>query len=128
MPMSEKTAYLAMDAHFATPGVERSVDVNGDCFYRKFWDDDGNPIATPQKCAFGVLIPDDIYDEVGEDIEGMSASAAVQKCPQLEALLEEGFRLDYLDELQYAHDNAPNVYNCRLRLKEVARRHGVIED
>lgn len=125
MPMNEKTAYLAIRAHFKQPGAERSTDYDGTCLYRSYNYDDTGAVCRVDKCAMGVLVPDDIY-EASENIEGTCASDIVNSFPAVKALFHPDVRLDVLDEFQAAHDTAVNVKNLLTRLDETAVNHGVV--
>jgi len=113
--MNNATAYFAIKAHFEQPGARLSSDGNGNCYYRCPYDhpNHGNTDLAPregEKCPMGVLIPDDVYEIVGEDIESRSASEAAaiieRRCHT--GLFDE-VDLDFIDEVQGRHDTAVSV-------------------
>lgn len=102
--------------HFERPDAALSFDRergegNGDdklqgmCMYRL-----GEFATSPVRCAFGVLIPDELYEPV---MEGKDARSVTEEFPQLEGLFSEdalGLAIGnpgtlFLVALQRVHDN-----------------------
>ena len=135
--MNDQTAYYAIRAHFQMPGARLSKDSNGDCFYRCPYDisaetgNENDPRAD-EKCAFGVLIPDDIYDTLSEtngiSLEGTSASEVAAQCSRLGYTLFDDLSTDFIDAIQEAHDGSASVRDFLRRMPEVADRFGIFNE
>lgn len=108
--MTNQEAYDAILAHFEQDGAVfgwgdiRRIDDNGyvsverDCVYRG----NGDP-KSPLRCAFGCLIPDDLYNP---GMEGTTASGVLTvsgKYGDLKAHFD-GLNLTFLDTIQGMHD------------------------
>ena len=109
--MDAQEAYEAIRAHFTTPGNRLSTTIDDDsgdviCVYRS---PDG------QRCAFGVLIPDELYDE---SFEGKTARCLLDNTTRVwvspfneetRAVLLSTLDVDaetrrFIDEAQSTHD------------------------
>lgn len=71
-----------------------------------YWDDGVHCLyrdEQQQKCAFGQLIPDDVYRS---DMENKSAMQVINDTPRLEAMFPGMPQKQLVTALQLAHDNA----------------------
>ncbi len=84
--------------HFSQPGAVLAVDVDGRCFYRL----NGNA-DDPERCGFGIHIPDDRYDT---SMEGDGASEVIAEyLSDLFDAEDEDF-MALVDDIQRAHDDS----------------------
>ncbi len=88
--MTSQEIFDTVAAHLLKQG-KRAVDSNGACVYRA---PDGC------RCAFGCLIPDDLYRP---QFEGYSAAEVVPNCPDL---IRGDYSLSLVMELQWLHDGS----------------------
>jgi hypothetical protein len=104
---------------FIVQGHPRSIDSDGSCFYRR-----SGLAYDPVRCAFGLFIPDEVYDPVIESVpvDGFfnpfrpsPIPAQVKKWFNDFAQDDEVF-VDFLKALQYAHDTINNDMQSRLRI------------
>lgn len=89
--MTEQEAYERMREWLGREGASKSESRNGLCVYRL---GDGN------KCAVGVLIPDEEYHET---FENATIDSVAEACPSL-----EGLDLGFLSQAQNCHDHTPD--------------------
>lgn len=90
--------------HFVTKGKPLSVNAEGSCFYRG---------PKGERCAFGVLIPNRLYDPSMDAYGGVRASSLLREYPNVAEYLgaevsdiyeEATDDMQFLDDLQAAHD------------------------
>lgn len=108
--MNKKEVITKVREHFSQPGVRYGRPEHEDpnvamCMYR------GNSDATsPIRCAFGVLIPDDLYSP---DMEGTTSDGVLSHWPAVADLFDLDLREQdtiydpsFLSRLQQVHDDA----------------------
>lgn len=88
--------------HFVTKGKPLSVSAKGSCFYRG---------PKGERCAFGVLIPDRLYDPNMDAFGGVRASSLLRWYPDVAEYLDAEVSYEeatgdmlFIDDLQTAHD------------------------
>jgi hypothetical protein len=113
VPTLQKT-YDKIKAYFSQPNACLAKDPNnGYCFYRT---EDG------KRCAVGVLVPDDIAKK-------MDASGSIKDCydiPELSEWFNDYKLIDFLDEIQTAHDESNSVKEFLNTIKDIADKHNLI--
>lgn len=112
-------AYETIHAYFTRPEATRANSFPNDrrdinplvgCFYRD---------AAGNKCAFGCLIPDDVYDP---EMEGQVAHILLGSRPALRDLFVN-VNTEFIRAAQGAHDNAPDVPTFLSRLYLAAMKY-----
>lgn len=100
--MTIQQAYEKIRTHFSQPGAQYGYnEESGECQYR-------SPENHP--CAVGVLIPDELYEQIGPwDIEGKGVRD-LAKLDELRDLVNGDtpmgqFKLEFLTSVQRLHDN-----------------------
>lgn len=99
--------------YFMRPGAVLAQEDGGTtCVYRG----EHEP-HSPVRCAFGVLIPDELYSPAMEE---NIASAVLRDYSELAALFE-GIDESFLDTIQFVHDSASSVEEFLSQLAVVER-------
>ena len=116
--MNVQQAYEKIVDHFSEPGAELANNEAGptSCVYRGDYD-----AKSPIRCAFGVLIPDELYTP---DFENTTAFNLFDNHPQLTALFDDVGTRRFIVEAQRLHDDCISVGDFLYGLKRVAARHG----
>lgn len=131
--MTTQEAYEAIRAYFTRPGAKIAIDPEEGCVYRG----DGNP-NSDCRCAFGCLIPDDLYRP---SFEGVNVIRVLEIEPKLAKHLGEVATTSqgnsFLIDAQARHDNSMYDYNGNrvsneealanfiTRLDALAKTHGL---
>ena len=98
--MTEQEIFDKVYTHFVVERNPCSVSADGTCMYRGL---------NGAKCAVGLLIPDEQYQE---GMEGMSASMLCEEYP---SVCDWGVSPDFLMSLQCAHDRMRYVLPHEVR-------------
>ncbi len=106
--MTSQEIFDTVAAHLLKQG-KRAIANDGVCMYRA---PDGC------KCAFGCLIPDDLYSP---PFENRLAVGVVNSCPELASLYDESTH-SLLRDLQSMHDTC-NPLEWADELRRLAHRH-----
>ena len=107
MALTEQDAFNKIYEWFSDPSHAKSYDAHQMlCKYR---DDHGN------KCAIGVLIPDELYDPA---MENMSLGEVVDRLPSV--FDDVNMSMNFLLRVQHAHDDAHDRENVIEQLQIVA--------
>ena len=95
--------------HFSKPDSVMAWDSDGICVYRGTSDEESDGMLirdphSPVRCAFGVLIPDELYKP---EMEGKTASDVCENFPEVAALFPKEWTRTggFLEECQRKHDD-----------------------
>jgi hypothetical protein len=100
--------------HFVVNKQPLSRDSTNFCFYRG---------PGGEKCAAGILIPDELYDS---GMESMKASHMLRQYPKVaDALNINHDDMVFLDDLQAIHDNSCDLFQIQDLLVESAEHYGL---
>lgn len=129
-PITMQEAYEEIRTYFSQPDATIARTVGGSCVYRA---------PGGAKCAFGAIIPDDLYTDefegcgVGqftdfarmqEQGESKGWIAAYTKAVKIAGLVSDVSK-EFLRDAQYDHDNAKTVSEFLAALDETAKKYGL---
>lgn len=114
--MTTQEAYEQIKEFFSQPDAVRGFDENGmGCVYRA-----GEDRLSPIRCAFGCLIPDEMYHP---DIEGLGADEAFRWLQRegipIDTIMDD-VDLGFICAAQVAHDKSETITEFLERLDEIA--------
>lgn len=112
-------------AHFSKPDAELAYDhEEGTCAYRV-----GGEADSPQRCAIGVCIPDELYNS---GMEGTGVVYMLPDHPEVSDLFtERALAGDFLLDVQRIHDTEAELTSSAdpervvKKLRDYARRTGI---
>jgi hypothetical protein len=126
--MTKQEIYERVRDHFSVPGTRMGYSNSAEsCVYRG-----GNNPVSPVRCAFGVLIPDELYEP---KMENTLVGQLLEQRADLRTALGLGITSDviyFLGVVQDAHDGIAADMPARnkrkrflQRLDRIAAKHGL---
>lgn len=97
--MTKQEAFDKVWNHFITNDGPQSITIVGSCLYRL----DRDP-KSPIRCAAGVLIPDELYEQ---EMEGSTSNTVILKYPLVGDILQDAYGL--VREMQLLHDDCREI-------------------